>query len=800
MMNNFIEFDDYIVGFCREAGGFPEKITLKLRGGKKQDIVKVKAPWLEITLPDGKKALPYLTESYEPKIHKTQDKVLADFWNIPWRTFDGDILNQWFLNLSYEFNSDGVCFMRMFFTALALDLPDIHGFSIKVPMSLGDSKDVTYGYWKRPTEVSSNTIQATKSFVRNITERKNVKLDNMIIPLVGFDYGENGNLSRHIEWMMEGQNSLGTDFSNTHSSIAWQNDDPIVEWEFAHNPVSANERPYQWRNQMGFVLGQTPKIRAKAPLRLYHHLDLYQRFPTTKQIGKMALEGANALILHEGWRTDMQNGGVPYDEAAFKEVVEACHKHDIRLMVYIRGNEPSVREDMARWFSTILKKDYDGLYADYGGPVHFYHKDENSPGGRFAFKEHYYTMKNLREHTIGKEGLFLLHTGPFFSGSVLCSIVDGYTSGEGEKGVMLQSRRENLYFSEAAIAPGALWTAAFPDYKTKKMLPYMANIGQYPHVSLGVQLRSSSLAHPSEPGNITFIRPLWKLYELMDGEKNIRFSNDVCFPEAVKCDSQQTGAAVYAMEDGSCLIIVSNFRNNEAKCDVLIDYNALGIETTNKSSLMLNVNNERCNAETISTEDAFSATLQPYGIIGYLIYDNGSKWDLRIEKYLKAYAKPDVEEVEYVKSIEIMRRNRFEPLRSKELYLKVKIPTISLNWEDEVWWDLYNSVYEMYVTPEKGNKTFLGYIGKNGFTKVLPEGADILWPGKETPVISLPELLPRGRSRVELKAVHLGEPFYSFAEAVISSDMDGRLNTRELAYMSELDSDRSRLTFDVDIA
>ncbi len=798
-MSNLVEFRDYKVTFSKETGGFPEKISLKLRGNETQDVVVSKLPWLGITLGSGVKAYPCLPEGYEPKRQDLEDRVLLDYWNIPWRTETGEELEQWFLNLSYDFCADGVGFVRMFFTTVTLSLPDICGFKLTAPMNFRRLDDVTYGYWQRPADVTSSTIQAINSFVRNATEKVDKVFERTIVPLIGFDYGRLGKPSRHIEWMLEGQNSLSADHFNTRTALTWQDGSPVVEWEFADKLVSSQERPYQWRNQLGFVLGQTPKVRQKAPLRMYHHLDLYDRFPTEKQIEKMADEGANALILHEGWRTDMQNGGVPYNPDAFAQVVEVCHRRDIRIMPYIRGNEPSVREDLANWFNTILKKDYDGLYADYGGPVHYFYKDENYPGGRFAFKEHYLKMKELKEQTIGKDGLFVLHTGPFFSGSVLGSIIDGYTAGEGEKGIMLSSRRENAYFSESTMGPGALWTAAFPDYKTKKILPYMANLGQYPHVSLGVQIKSSSLAHPSEPGNVTFARPLWKLYGLMDKERNVQFSNDICYPGAIECDSDQTGAAVFGMEDGAQLIVISNFRDTEARYMVSVDFKALGIDTTGKNCSRMLVGLEGCDIIPCELKDEFKATLPAYGITGYLIYEQNEKWEKRINEFLKPYPQPEAEEKAYLESVEAMKKSRFEATPSRELYLKVRVPTIALNWEDDVWWDLYNSSYELYVTPEGGAKTLLGFVGKNGFTKVRPEGATILWPGKETPLIPLAEILPRGKSLVELRVNHLGEDFYSFIEATLYEDREGRMNPREIVYMSELDADRARLTFAVDL-
>ena len=59
--------------------------------------------------------------------------------------------------------------------------------------------------------------------------------------------------------------------------------------------------------------------------------------------------------------------------------------------------------------------------------------------------------------------------------------------------------------------------------------------------------------------------------------------------------------------------------------------------------------------------------------------------------------------------------------------------------------------------------------------------------------LSLIHIFPKGRTLVELRARHLGEDFYSFAEADCAPEPDRQV--RQMIYMSELDSDRARMTF-----
>lgn len=786
-----VDYPDYKISFEPYCGGFPSSMVLKLRNGKEHEILDMDEPWLKIVLEHGKTVQPVLTPDVQPAIRSSGDTTWVEFWNIPFME-NGSPMHNWLLNLSYEFNSDGVGFLNLFFTAKTAPQPVVTSFRLQIPMNL-DAKTVSYGYWDRLKDVDGSVIQAISSVSRNCTEKQDIKLDNTIVPQIEFNYGSNDAApSRHIEWLMEGQNSLYGDAYNTFSKLLWKDGEPTLLYEFVKDPVQPRERPYQWRNRLCFVLGQTPKVRNKAPLRLYHDIDLYTPFPTTHQIQKMAAEGADALVLHEGWRIDVQNGGAPRDAEAIKRVIRDCHDHGIRVALYIRSDELSVYEDCAFWFDNLLTKNFDGLYADYGSPIgKLTRGDESYPGGRYPFREHYSIMKRIRNEVIGKDGIFILHTGPFFCGTVLGSVLDAYTAGEGEKGVMLSSRRDNAYFSGSTVGAGSLWTAAFPDYCTPKMNAYMANIGQFPHVTMGKQIESSSLAHSNETGNITYARALWKYYGLMAGERDVGFSNDLC-DEMIYCDSLQTGAAVYSMQDGSRLLLLSNFRSEEADCSVQAP---LILPGTNQACFMLFSDQSGPSYAKKESAGIFSMKLPAFGVGALLICEENSKWQLRLEQFAKPYPLADEADLAYKKQVEDMDRLRFSPAQSKELYLRVHIPSQDLGWEDSIWWDLYNTSYTLYMTPKHDERQKIGYIGLNGFMQEKPKENEYLWPGHETPWIALHELLPRGVTLVELRADHFGEDFYSFVIAELSDE--SKKDIRTLKFMNELESDRSRLTFKI---
>ncbi len=83
------------------------------------------------------------------------------------------------------------------------------------------------------------------------------------------------------------------------------------------------------------------------------------------------------------------------------------------------------------------------------------------------------------------------------------------------------------YFSGFNAVCGTMWTAAFPEYGTSAMIPFLASTGQFPHSPLGTQLPTSSLVHPPEPGtNDVFLRALWRLWGLFHDERDITVGNE----------------------------------------------------------------------------------------------------------------------------------------------------------------------------------------------------------------------------------------------------------------------------------
>lgn len=787
-----IEFTDYCVEFAGETGGFPARITQLLRNGRISDVVHTCRPWLAVKLSDGRTAHPGGEEASEPVMRRdSRGGMRLQFANIPFSA-ENEVLAGWHLSLDYELIPDGNCFADVSFQAVSEKKPGIDSFLLRIPMDFGNEDDVTYGYWPRPERVDPTGISLVGGFVRGLREKEK-KTFSFTPPCIAFDFGRKDRPSRHIEWMFEDQFSLDDDPKHVETRLLWENGSPVLEYEFAVKPVTPTCYPYYWHNKMNFFLGQTPKIRDKSPVRLYHCIDAFERIPDVDKVRQMAAEGTDMLALHDAcWRTDIRNGGNPEDERAFDDVIAECHRHGIRVSPYIRGDKESAKDDACDWFRYCLTKGFDGIYSDYGAALGFHVMNERYPAGHIGFKEHYKHFLRIREDTVGEDGMLTVHTGPFLSSCVIGTMVDGYVSGEGERGVMLRSRRENAYYSAVTVAPPALWPASFPDYRTGKMLPFMANIGQFPHVIVGEQRKSAVFANPLEPGNVTYARPLWKLYGLMKDERKLRFDNDLC-DESLVCDGYDTGISRFTMQDGSRLYLLSNFAGNVKLCSSCEMLNA----GEDEQVLKLNVSYEGCTAEELTSGSRAEAFLPASGICGFLVCKRNEKWAARLAVFARPYPELFPAAKAYEEKLKWGYAQRFEAEPWKTIWMKVETPYYPGNLEPDFFQECYQTTNRLYATDENGCRKLLGYLSKLGLTQEEPPVSECMWQGESADWIPLHEYLEPGKYRMEVRTSTGGNDDACRYHILLSENRDPD-RARDITFYLALGDSKESLTFSVE--
>ena len=710
------------------------------------------------------------------------DLVLADS--------GGNTLPGFRLTLRYEFYDDGTVFTDAFFLGEMQQKDAIAGFELTVPLNFTAFDTVRWSVTYRPKKTDGALIQ-TSAPERNLMPGEDHVFEQSIFPLAGFNLWKKDGPSCYAEFLMEGDNVLTGDPSCNRSSITWKNGNPVLSWNFQTKADRPASGPWQWRNRWGWVIAPATQNRHFPPLPMYHFFDNFIRYPSDETLKSIADAGVAVLILHENWRTDVQNGGQPYDPVRFREVIDFAHKHNIRVMVYIRGNEDSIIEELGDWFDYYLKRDYDGLYMDYGGPFHNQTPpDESVQGGRIHFRKHYLENRTRRE-IVGKNGLLYSHTGPMFSAlGMTGGIVDGYVSGEGERGLLIRSRLDHAYFSMAAVCPGTMWTAAFPEYSSPVMIPYLAAAGQTPHVPLGVQFPSSSLAHPPVPGlgDIHF-RPLWKLWNLMQGTTDLRVLNDYNVSGIFERSQDISHYLMIAKDKAVC--IYANMTGETIRVNGEINLEKAGIPTAWKKFLCLPDKDTPGKAVPFNHE---TFELAPYGI-GAVIFR-----ETDFTEYEKPYAQLSSAGKDYLRYVEEQQHYRREMPPAEEWFLRVKVQDLPVPYEESMIVDLYDNRFELNEVVH-GEYRMLGYISKKGFQTGAPQKEDFVMNGEISCWIPLRKILGPGRHDLAIRSLHRGDlyyvntPFYSFLEVELAKEPGEPSYC--IRFLNELEKDRSYLHFSV---
>ena len=807
-MNNFpilINQDDVRTEFGKEGGGFPTRVVLKEGNGAETVIIENNNPQLLITLGDGRQLSPFIPDdcviSHYP-IAGGAERL--EFRKLLWADASGTVMDKFQMSLRHEFWPDGTTFTNAFFMVEDNNGPDIKAFELRTPVKTAAFDDVRWGFFPRPTSgVDGAFIQtiATARFIDSGTDRS---FDGQIVPEVNFNCYRKKAPGVYLEFFMEGQNSLSGKPNDNASSVLWNGKDSVqLYWNFQKDICHSKQRPWQWQNQWGWIIAKAPTKRRFPPLKMYHYFDNYLRYPDSRQMGKIVAADTDVLVTHENWRFDPQNGGTPYDAEKFALVLKQADEHNIRVAVYIRGDELSASEESCDWFDSLLEKGKDGLYMDYGGPIHeAIPPNERFQGGRIAFRKHFLKIRRYRER-VGEDGIFLSHTGPFFSAlGMTGGNIDGYVSGEGERGMLIKGRTEHEYFSEAFVCCGSMWTAAFPEYGTAKMVPFLAATGQFPHNPLGSQLKSSSLSHHGEPGiNDVYLRPLWKLWGMFRKECDLSIFNDYnCYAVLSHADTQTGGYMMITKNKKSALLILTNFSEQTRTVQTTVDWRQTGFDIDNSKAWLCRPKQTSPGVPAAYKDKVFSTEIEGLGVAGWLLTLEPKLVKESLDSYAKPYPELDAADLEHLKLVEHQKHLRNEPQSAKELYLQVEVLTLNTPYEDSLYWDLYENSLELGTFDTDGNFNRIGWICKNGFVKTEPQKEQFVWAGQVSTWVPLHELLPSGTHNLGIRRMHQGTPFYSFITATLSPDANtGNPGAYTLEFMNEIECDRAFITWKINL-
>lgn len=804
------------VEFDPVGGGFPSQIFIKHIDGEIPALTSQRH-FLSIGLSDGRIATPFLPSDYEPirVSYAGADRLYFD--TIPFRDQHGKLVEKFLLSLRYEFWDDGTVFVRSYFVIdESVHRPGISAFTLTVPLNLErfDSIDqASTGMIGRPSD--------TQASVGHDAEYDD------IIPSFNFNCKARDGTAAYFEVFMEKNHSLaraeiekavradtsenvkdhgaaGSPKSHPDRTtrITWKNGNPMVCWNFqAREMPPPRMRPWEWRNQWGWLFTAPPVRRRLPPLRMYHLMDYFEyRVPTIEQVEHIAAAGADAIVLHEPWRLDVGgSSSFPYCREGLRKFIQKAHSHNIRVVLYIRGHgEPEISDEYADWFPMLLKYDFDGLYMDFGGA----RNAGRDSYGNIPFHRHYLKMRRLRER-IGPHGLLFAHSGRLFTAVGLTpNLIDGYVAGEGEYGLLTQNRFSHESLSGVYVTIGTIWTAAFPHYTEGQIIPFMASVGQYPHAPLGADSLSCSLEHPNFPGiNDIYLRPLWKLWGTFKGQQDVNVFTEYNSRGVLAPGDSDTGAFMMLAEQGRIgLLILSNFSNQARRLAAKVNWTAAGLKEPASAWRLTPTTTAPGQPAAWTDLGEFAADAEAFGCVGFL-FGAPEALTAALEEFSKPYPPPPEESVRHMQQVAEQRRLRQAPLKPmREIFIKVSVPPAIATMM--CYASLYTVFHEIGTLDDKGGFLRLGFISMKGFHKEPPLDDDIIWAAAESPWIALHSLLPeRGVNHVAIKSLNPRRGYFqSLIEVTVSPRPDAQAEgAYKLVFMNEVESKAETLHFDINL-
>ena len=778
---------DLEILFNEHGGGFPDSVAVTEFGGGKRTILPAGKQRLEIAFADGLVLRPAFPENAEVLQYEENDAQCVEFVNLPGVDQYGKTHDFIRISLKHEFFDDGTAFTRAFFISDVAAKRSIRRCELVCEPDFSGFDELRYHCFNRFGACDSTVIQ--KLLQSRFLPAGQEQRFGDVFGSAGFHARRKNGPSLYCEFFMEGGCSVSGKAGENDSGIRWADDrHPVLYWNFANKETDN----FHWRNQWGWIVRPAARFRHTPPLPMYHWMDNADRYPHEEELDAICRSGVGVLILHECWRSDAQDGGIPFDIAAFRKLIENAHARDIRVCVYMRGNEKSVHEDSCSWFRRYLRYNYDGLYMDYGGPYsECVPPDEPYPSGQILFRAHYLKYRRLRE-TVGPDGLLYSHTGPFYS-ALGMSMVDGYTSGEGERGILIRGRAEHEYYSMCGYGSGSMWTAAFPEYSSRRMTPFLAFSGQAPHAPLGFASFSSSLSHPRVPGiNDHAFRDLWTLWNNFRDERDVTALNDFnshgIFPE-----EPQIGHYLMISRDRSrALLVAANFDEAEIRtASSALHWENTGFVPGEMAAIEFGDDHQ-----AVTTRGKTRIGLGPNRTAGFLFAAQEQKLALPPEqKLIDPMDYPSGKS--YLEMIAEQREFRSNPPRWHEAFLTIRNAAgdFPASYENSLLDDLFDMRHELIEILPGGNIRSLGFLERHGLHE--KPGDDFI-DRKHRVSYRLPlrPLLCAGKHDLAIRNWHQGELFYSWIVADLTNEKG---ESREFRFCNELEPDRAFLHFCVEL-
>jgi hypothetical protein len=493
----------------------------------------------------------------------------------------------------YELHETGVLFCNFAIEVPAGKKVELGGCSANLSIDTRGTQHGLWGYYTRQIVYKRDYASIhpyTKTSVRHpLTDSADAR---ELFPLMALDLGWEGTrfCSNHVEFLLEDACAFDDgdrDQTRTQAEVRkgiWE-----ASWHFTEGRTLSLNGPRRYRNRWGLLFGRArtqrgpeadPAVRNNAlGCRLCHVKYPYARTgedwpwismpikqiaeqtsqvfignPPITRADEAAKAGADTVILHQFWmrhpgtNNEPPSDYTPFDPKWLKAFTARCHKHGMRVMYYIRGTEQWLQ--YASFFEDYLKKDFDGMYADWNAPF-FMGYVKTSPL-HLSLHNYFHFTRSLRQR-VGEQGLLIGHT----NGSNQLTLAHFDVALSGETSVrhdeLLVNPSMTAYYAGLSFVGGNLISGNLPDRKafaSSKAMALCAALGMGSHPALEPGLDFGRCA--------TYMRPLWDSMKAMPGQIN-RMHNPVYAPtRAVSCEAQNLYPCLWQSDKHKALLVVTN--------------------------------------------------------------------------------------------------------------------------------------------------------------------------------------------------------------------------------------------------
>lgn len=437
---------------------------------------------------------------------------------------------------------------------------------LDVDLPRDQSASVYTGKW---TPYGSATFNLDHQPATSYTNSMEVVFENAK-PLVGEDLA---NFGSHFKFRQSGLSPPPTSWGSDRNPPTFS-----FEWNLWNGESMDLVGPVSYHNRFGMAftgMRVTGSPQAPLPLRnrlqgagIYHWVNAGKSgsawYPTDQEIAAMAAQGADVLVLGDGWRKGPADYA-PADEAQFKRTVAAAHQNRLRVGVSMRADDYPLLEKDTSWFSNYLEKDRDGLYVERAGflsspsnpnayPVQI--KDEGvtalgSSENHIDAYAHFLWTKKLRA-LVGDNGFLIGRTAPEVPTRIALAYFDCYAPDDTD----LYTNPDMATYRRFHTGNGCAQLAGIGrTSRGARPLAFAAAYGDSPQVMLGAG--ENDPPDPADRANNSFA-PLWKIWRSADVASATAYNTLSTATKVFKFDSAGTQGTLYRISKDELMLVVAN--------------------------------------------------------------------------------------------------------------------------------------------------------------------------------------------------------------------------------------------------